>query len=76
MGNNTSSPQNFKGPTSYFSLGKPSENKRKHCQNPNLDFSYVFKDNGVASAIKESAKYPMTHSSSFSARYENRALTT
>ena len=37
---------------------------------------WVFKDNGVASAIKESAKYPMTHSSSFSARYENRALKT
>ena len=34
----------------------------------------VFKDTGVASAIKESAKYPMTHSSSFSVRYENRAL--
>ena len=37
---------------------------------------WVVKDNGVASAIKESAKYPMTHSSSFSARYENRALKT
>lgn len=37
---------------------------------------WVFKDNGVASAMKESAKYPMTHSSSFSARYENRALKT
>ena len=38
---------------------------------------WVFKDNGVASAIKESAKYPMTHSFSFSPpRYENRALKT
>lgn len=71
-GGNTSSPQNLKGPNCYFSLGKLSEKKKKTLPKSRL----VFKDNGVASAIKESAKYPMTHSSSFSARYENRALKT
>ena len=71
-GGNTSSPQNLKGPNCYFLIGKLSEKKKKTLPKSR----WVFKDNGVASAIKESAKYRRTHSSSFSARYENRALKT